>query len=278
MTARVPVIGHIVHCNPDAPHRWELAMIEALSRQTINAGALPVVVTDVEVEPTEELQQALRRGVVDAVAITAFSCRTTWVDELARSGMPVVMVGPHPTAQLPFVTIDGRAAITTLIRHLAEQGRRRIGLIAARSQRGDMASRVDGWRRGLADAQLLQDDDLLVEGDFTPESGAVAALELRERNADAIIAVTDAMAHGAIAALEEAGVDVPGDIAVAGIDGASRLDGRLTTVCQPFDLIAETIVAELLIQLDGHEPSRETLLLGDLTVGTSTVATAHSWS
>ena len=145
MTSRVPVVGHIVHCNPAAPHRWELAIIEALSRQTIANGALPVVVTDVEVEPTDEILQALRRGVVDAIAVTAFSCRTPWVDELARSGMPTMMVGPHATANLPFVTIDGRAAMETLIHHLAEHGRRRIGLIAGRTQRGDMASRVSRW-------------------------------------------------------------------------------------------------------------------------------------
>lgn len=275
MGSRVPVIGHIVHCNRDAPHRWELATVEALSRQTIAAGALPVVVTDVETEPTDEVLQALRRGVVDAIAVSAFSCRTPWVDELARSGMPAMMIGPHATAPLPFVTIDGRAAIETLIHHLADQGRRRIGLIAARSQRGDMASRVDGWRRGLAQAQLLQDDQLMIEGDFTFESGAQAALELWERQADAIIAVTDPMARGAIRALEQQGIGVPGDIAVAGIDGAGPMDGQLTTVCQPFDLIAETIVAELLVQLDGGTSSPETLLLGDLEVGSSTVASAR---
>ncbi|MEM7284990.1 MAG: substrate-binding domain-containing protein [Actinomycetota bacterium] len=276
MARSVPVIGHIVHCNKAAPHRWELAIIEALSRQTMSADALPVVITDVEVDPPDEVKQALRRGIVDALAVTSFSCRTPWVDELVRSGMPVVMVGPHPTANLPFVAIDGRAAIETLIQHLAGEGRRRIGLIAARSQRGDMTSRIDGWRRGLADAQLLQDDDLVVEGDFTPESGATAALQLWERQADAIIAVTDPMARGAIIALERAGVGVPKDVAVAGIDGAGPLDGRLTTVCQPFDLIAETIIAELLVQLEGGDPSPETLLLGDLSIGTSTVAGAHA--
>ena len=271
MGSRVPVIGHIVHCNREAPHRWELATIEALSRQTLAAGALPVVISDVEAQLTDEILQALRRGVVDAVAVTAFSCRTPWVDELVRSGMPVMMIGPHATAPLPFVAIDGRAATETLIHHLAEQGRRRIGLIAARSQRGDMASRVEGWRRGLAEAQLLQDDQLMIDGDFTIESGAHAAIELWERQADAIIAVTDPMARGAIRALEQSGVDVPGDVAVAGIDGAGPIDGQLTTVCQPFDLIAETIVAELLVQLDGGASSSETLLLGDLSIGSSTV-------
>lgn len=273
MGSRVPVIGHIVHCNRDAPHRWELATIEALSRQTVAAGALPVVISDVETEPTDAILQALRRGVVDALAVTAFSCRTLWVDELVRSGMPVMMIGPHATASLPFVTIDGRAAMESLVHHLAGQGRRRIGLIAARTPRGDMASRVDGWRRGLAEAQLLQDDQLMIEGDLTSESGAQAAIELWRRQADAIIAVTDPMARGAIRALEESGVDVPADVAVAGIDGAGPLDGLLTTVCQPFDLIAETIVTELLIQLDGGASSPETLLLGDLSIGSSTVTT-----
>lgn len=273
MESRVPVIGHIVHCDRATPHRWELATIEALSRQTIAAGALPVVISDVEIEPTDAVLQALRRGVVDAVAVSAFSCRTPWVDEFVRSGMPVMMIGPHATAPLPFVAIDGRAAIESLVHHLAGQGRRRIGLIAGRTQRGDMASRVEGWRRGLAQAQLLQDDQLMIEGDLTAESGAAAAVELWERQADAIIAVTDPMARGAIHALEQLGVGVPTDVAVAGIDGTGPIDGRLTTVCQPFDLIAETIITELLIQLDGGAPSPETLLLGDLSIGSSTVAT-----
>ena len=176
MESRVPVIGHIVHCDRATPHRWELATIEALSRQTIAAGALPVVISDVEIEPTDAVLQALRRGVVDAVAVSAFSCRTPWVDEFVRSGMPVMMIGPHATAPLPFVAIDGRAAIESLVHHLAGQGRRRIGLIAGRTQRGDMASRVEGWRRGLAQAQLLQDDQLMIEGDLTAESGAMVGM------------------------------------------------------------------------------------------------------
>lgn len=276
MSPRVPVIGHIVHCDRTTPHLWELATLEALSRQTIAAGAVPVVVTDVDIEPGDGVIQALRRGVVDALVTTAFCARTAWVNDLAHSGMPIVWIGPSPGRDGPFVTLDGRAAMETLVLHLAQQGRRRIGLITVRNPPGDVAARIDGWRHGLAKARLLQDDDLVIEGDFTPESGAACALELWARRPDAIIAVTDPMARGAMAALEAHGIRVPDDVAIAGIDGAGRLDRRLTTVCQPFDLIAEAVVAEVLVQLGGGRANPETFLLGDLLVGSSTVAAADS--
>ncbi len=272
MTAigHVRAIGHIVHAARTKPDTWSWMMTDALARETIAADALPVVVTDVEINPTDHFLQALRRGIVDGLVISSRSVRERWVDELAHSGMPVVMLGRHPRFDLPFVEIDGHAAMQQLVTHLAELGRRRIGLIAGPLARPDMAARFDGWRAGLARAELMQDDELVIEGDFSRQSGSEAARRLLDRKPDAIIAMTDLMGRGAWQAVESEGLAVPDDIAVAGIDGTD-VAGGLTTVRQPFDLIAESAISELLTLIDGGEASRSTVVLGELQPKWSTV-------
>lgn len=243
-------------------------MIGALARATMDVGALPVLVTGDR--PTIPCVEALSGTVTSGIVATVKSVEMPWVDELVHAGGPVVLIGQHPTSAIPFVDTDGEAAVSTIVEHLAGIGRRRIGLIAGPDHRRTMADRTAGWRRGLADAQLLQDDELMVEGDMHPRSGGEAALVLADRGVDAIVAANDPMAQGALLALRGAGVRVPDDVAVAGIDGAERFDGRLTTVRQPFAAIAETAVTELMAQIEGKRSTLDTLLLGDLLVGSTT--------
>ena len=264
------MVAHIVHENRHTADPWSGALTGALTRHTVAAGALPVVITDVDIQPGERLLQALRRGLVDGLTISSPSVGPRWVDDLAHSGTPEVMISRHPRSAIPFVELDGHAAVQRLVSHLAELGRRRIGLIAGPQDRPEMALRLEGWRTGLAQAQLLQDDDLVVEAGPHAEAGESAARRLLERGPDAVIAMTDPLARTAWQVFEAAGMAVPRDIAVAGIDGTD-LAGGLTTVRQPYDLIAESVVSELLAVIDGAEPNPATLLLGELHVDRSTL-------
>lgn len=134
--------------------------------------------------------------------------------------LPAVLVNAaDPEGRWPAVMVDGHAGALRMTRHLLDAGRRRIAFVSGPDDNRDARER----RRGYEDA--LREFDpaagpVVVAGDFDQASGARAAAGLLERTPrpDAIFAANDAMAIGCLRACADAGVDVPGEVAVAGFD------------------------------------------------------------
>ena len=158
-----------------------------------------------------------------------------------------------PAAGVPYVGIDNRAAARDAVRHLLARGRRRIALINSDDTYLYARLRRQGWRDALRGAGLPADPAwaINVQGlDFA--DGARAARELMRRPdpPDAIFAVSDTLAIGAMAGLREAGAEVPGDVAVVGFDDialAAVSAPPLTTVAQPMRALGAS-ATQLLLQ------------------------------
>jgi LacI family transcriptional regulator len=119
--------------------------------------------------------------------------------------------------------IDSFGGARAMVAHLAEHGHRRIAVINGPEANFDAQERLRGYRSALAEAGLERTSELEVAGDFTGlagYTGASALLEL-ERRPTAIFATNDAMAIGALSALQAAGVAVPEEMALAGFDDVS---------------------------------------------------------
>lgn len=151
--------------------------------------------------------------------------------------MHVVTVGPH---RLPFpsIRVDDAATIRTAMDHLLEQGRRRVLCIGGRDNWLIQAERIEGYREALAEHGIERDPALVFSGDFTAGSGHEAVRKALDAGTrfDAVMAFNDYTAVGAMQALHEAGVDVPGDVAVVGCDDiplASLVRPTLTSVSFP---------------------------------------------
>lgn len=119
-----------------------------------------------------------------------------------------------------------------MVRHLAAGGHRRIAFICGPAGNADASERLRGYRRAMRalDLQAIE-----VCGDFSEEAGRAAAekiLALPQRPT-AIFAANDSMALGALAAIRDAGLGVPADVALAGFDDipiARYVTPPLTTV------------------------------------------------
>jgi LacI family transcriptional regulator len=107
-----------------------------------------------------------------------------------------------------------------LVSHLIALGHHRIALIRGAEGNGDAAQRQEGYRAALADHGIEAEQALEVAGDFTQSSGDQAMREILrlDRLPTAVFASNDAMAIGALSALREAGLEVPGKMSVAGFD------------------------------------------------------------
>lgn len=157
------------------------------------------------------------------------------LDEL---GVPYASVSPKEEFRSVGVVVDEEKAVAEMIAHLAELGHRRIAHIKGHPAHGASGWRVAGYRAGLANTGLAYDDALVVDGEFSYDSG-YAATNLLLDLADpptAIFAANDDMAAGAICAICERGLSVPRDISVCGFDDtpiARQIYPSLTTVRQP---------------------------------------------
>ena len=144
------------------------------------------------------------------------------------SSAKVVAIGAH-VIDLPAVKVDDASAIDAAVEHLAATGRERILCIAGNADWLVTERRVAGYQAAVERLGLASRPELLSYAGFTNEDGrrAVEQALAARVEFDAVIAFEDNAALGALAALREAGLEVPGDVSLMGCDDIPT--GRLTT-------------------------------------------------
>lgn len=200
----------------------------------------------------------LRNRHVDGALVISHHRDDGLTEEIADTGLPVVFGGrPWSDAErISYVDVDNREGGRIATQALIERGCRRIATVTGPADMTAAADRLAGWRDALRRAGL--EDDCVVQGDFTVESGARATAELLESHpgVDGIFAASDLMATGALSVLTARGRRIPEDVAVVGYDDlgvAERTDPPLTTIRQSATEMARKATELLLEQL-----SRET--------------------
>ena len=126
--------------------------------------------------------------------------------------------------------VDEPTAVRDLMAHLIKLGHRRIGHIKGHPDHGACAWRHAGYRAALKAAGIAYDPKLVVEGEFTFESGVNGArrlLDLKEPPT-AIFAANDDMAAGVLRVAGERGLSVPRDLSVCGFDDTPLVPARLS--------------------------------------------------
>lgn len=165
---------------------------------------------------------------------------------LRAAQVPAVFVDRQPPCgfEADYVGIDNERAAREIVRHLVEQGHRRIAHITLGYPVSTLAERLAGYRAALAEASLLDRSERVLAGRYrTPEERDVVCAGFAERllghpePPTALFVVNDDMAVGMIAALRARGVRIPQDMAVAGFDNIQRWSpgvSFLTSAHQPF--------------------------------------------
>lgn len=212
-------------------------------------------------------------GRADALIFAAWPTTRGIAAELRSAAFPIAFVGCRPLDGLPAdsVSVDEERGVILAIEHLVGLGHRRIACIA--SPDDDAADRMAGFRAGLEAAGVPPDERLVIraeqtgsETDFGSLAGYRAAKALLgvSPRPTAIFAADDFLALGAMQALEEEGVSVPGNMSLVGFDdiqfaALSRI--RLTTVAQPRALMGEQVTQLVLERLDGRTVEARAIVL-----------------
>jgi LacI family transcriptional regulator len=165
---------------------------------------------------------------MDGLVLIAPVSVKTHLNSVARE-VPTVVVGRHgPSATYDVVADDDVAGAALVVDHLAGLGHRRIAHIEhhetdpVRLREMPNAQRARGYRDAML-ALGLGDEIDVASTSYTQVGGYLGAKELlaRPHRPTAIFAGADVVALGAMEAIAEAGLSVPGDISVAGYDNSA---------------------------------------------------------
>ncbi|KOV95405.1 LacI family transcriptional regulator [Streptomyces sp. NRRL B-1140] len=217
-----------------------------------------------------------RGGRVDGVLLMSVHAGDPLPDMLAEARLPTVMLGRRSGDEyISYVDADNVGGARSAVSHLLARGRRSIATITGPLDMYAAQCRLRGYQDALELAGLKYRQSMVVEGDFTEDSGRRAMAELLQRHPelDGVLAASDTTAAGALQTLREAGRRVPDDVAVIGFDDfplAQRTEPPLTTVRQPLEDIGRAMIRILLEDME--EPSvawRHVILRTELVVRTS---------
>lgn len=218
------------------------------------------------------------RRKVDAVVVVAFQVEELERRRLELMGVQIVAAGGQ-TASYPSVRIDDYAAGRQAVDHLMYLGHRRIAMLEATDpdQPRLVTKRSTAYLDALAEHGIPVDEDLVVSAAWgSAEAGrSMGRLLGLKQPPTAVYAHSDEVALGALRTIRHAGLRVPQDISVVGIDDhplAELLD--LTTVRQDPHRQGELAARLLLEILEGTEVDRTVLMPTQLMVRGSTAPPA----
>ena len=169
------------------------------------------------------------------------------------------------------ILFDDRISVEEMTEHLiTEHGARRIAFVSGPFKSNVAMDRVDACRHALEKHDLVLEDKLLFDGEWTRVGGRRAAEEIIRMGGelpDAVMCGNDDMALSVIECFNEIGILVPQDIAVTGFDALRESVMRgLTTICRPIDRSARKALEILTDWIDGNVPTEKTVTFSTIPI------------
>jgi len=196
------------------------------------------------------------------------------VNNFCRTFAPTPMVAHAIEADgVPKLIADNEKGMKAILRHMIEEhGYKRIAFIRGIEGQIEAEARFQAYKDELEIHNIPFSEKLVVEGDYTPDSGRTAINTLIDERGvrfQAIVAANDRMAFGALEALQMRGLQVPDTIALTGFDDvreAQSLGVPLTTVQQSFSELGKETLKTLLQRINGETVSHTQVVPTDIVI------------
>jgi LacI family transcriptional regulator, galactose operon repressor len=258
-TRRSYTVGVLI---PDLNNPLFPPIVRGLEDKLATAGYVALIGnTDADASRERLIFEQMRARHVDGFVLATVTLHDRLLAEAAAADVPVVLMNRlSQEYSFPSVSVDNDQGARMAVTHLARLGHTRIAHIAGPQEASTGASRLRGFRDGMAAHQLEVSEDLIVYASrYTVEEGSRCCRELLARNGGftAVAAANDMLAVGCYAALDEAALQCPDDISVIGFNDMpfiDRLRPPLTTVRFPHYQLG-TEAAQLLLERIGERES-----------------------
>lgn len=240
----------ILYSHPSAAYLNEV-MLGGLE-QASKLGAQLLLETCSGMQSQKNAVKRLMSAGVDGVILPPPLCDSApTVQMLTNEGIPVLALATaRPLPQVSAVRIDDFSGALSLTRHLIRFGHKHIGFIKGDPMHTPTGMRYDGFLKGMAEAGLEVDPQLVLQGHFTYKCGLDAGRVLLDRanRPTAIFASNDDMAAGVVTVAHGLGIAIPKDVSICGFDDtpvASTIWPELTTVHQPIVAMGRSAVSAI---------------------------------
>jgi len=263
--------------NPHAGSSYIMELIvgvlQACENTHYNAMLRPL---DLSADPVAAIEDFVNQFRPDALVLTPPIGDDLKVlhrlDELGIRYSAISAKSPHARIG---VGLNERKAASEMVDHLVALGHRRIGHIAGRDSHGARAWRLAGYKEGLRKAGLEFDEALVAEGDFSFESGIVAARQLLDlrQPPTAIFAANDDSACGAMHEAFERDLSIPRDLSICGFDdtpASVQVWPSLTTVHQPCREMGRIATEQVLLSIRDPQAAQTVRIPYELKIRGST--------
>ncbi len=155
------------------------------------------------------------------------------------------------------ILVDDHQAAFSITQHLIGLGHQEIGFLCGGKEHHSSIERLQGYQSALLDKGIKQRKQLVVEGEYSFDSGVKGAKQLlsQSKRPSAIFASNDEMAAGALFAARLMGISIPEELSIVGFEDSpfSRQTWpKLTTAHQPNLIIAQQAVSLLIAKIQGR--------------------------
>lgn len=254
---RSKLIGAVV---PSFDYALYARTTSALQRQLDGLG-YGLVLAEHQYDLAAEMRIAARlvEHGVDALMFVGLDHDPALFALLEEHGRPYVLTwGVDASGRHPSLGFDSRAATYAITQHLLELGHRRLGLLSAPVAGNDRArERGEGVRAALAERGLGLDPACAQYGPISLQSGeqGMARLLALPEPPTAVVATNDVFAVGGMLACRKAGVRIPDQMSITGVDntdlGATQTPG-LTSIRTPIVEVGRAAADQLVARLEGR--------------------------
>jgi DNA-binding LacI/PurR family transcriptional regulator len=216
---------------------------------------------------------------VDGVVFISATDSPAGLDSLQEAGIPYVAIDRVPVPyDGPAVILDNASAGRLAGEYLLDLGHRRMAYISGPEQVLMARQRLNGFREAFEarDPGVILQIEPAQSWEYDDGYRAMQRI-LAKDHPTAIFAAADVLAIGAVRAIHEAGLTVPGDISIIGvddIDSAAYVSPPLTTIRQSINELAALSFQLLFDMLDGKKPTQTLIIMDPVLIVRDSTALA----
>ena len=189
------------------------------------------------------------------------------IDLIKGSGLPYVHIAPiNPTGGTPYVSAEDFTGAYQMTEQLIRGGHQRIGLLMGPRNHRTSLDCLYGYRAALENFHCRFEEQLTVDSENNFAGGYTAAklLMALPQPPSALFAISDEAAAGALYALNELGLKVPGQAALCAYGDlglSAQVFPGITAVHYPLEQIVEQAIQMLVALVEGRQPEARQVIL-----------------
>lgn len=187
----------------------------------------------------------------------------------AAAEVPVVLINGYLEGNNIYsIMCDDSGAVKAAVKHLADMGHKAVSYLYDVETFSGM-EKLGGFNNAIQEYGLNNGHEMILRTSRGVEGGYEAVRQLMKTGVKftALIAAEDILAAGALKALSEAGIDVPGMVSVIGFDNsviAQCTTPELTSIDNKVESISSTAVSLLISAINGKEVPHKTIKQAEL--------------